>query len=90
MSVTRGLIIAGHQTGRLALDFYREHDVDLTAVVVGHTGTRFVARVAVDSASWPLRLGGLFAFALSFDEITPTGEHAHPRALAILVSLEPC
>ncbi|MGI8677326.1 MAG: phosphotriesterase family protein [Jatrophihabitans sp.] len=27
-----------HQTGRLALDFYREHGVDLTKVVVGHAG----------------------------------------------------
>lgn len=29
---------AAHQTGRLALDFYREHGVDLTKVVVGHAG----------------------------------------------------
>ena len=27
-----------HQTGRLALDFYRKHGVDLTRVVVGHAG----------------------------------------------------
>ncbi|CAM3099347.1 phosphotriesterase [Skermania piniformis] len=29
---------AEHQTGRLALDFYRERGVDLTKVVVGHAG----------------------------------------------------
>lgn len=29
---------AAHQTGRLALEFYREHGVDLTKVVVGHAG----------------------------------------------------
>lgn len=29
---------AAHQTGRLAIDFYREHGVDLTKVVVGHAG----------------------------------------------------
>ena len=29
---------AAHQTGRLALDFYREHGVDLTKVVIGHAG----------------------------------------------------
>lgn len=29
---------AAHQTGRLALEFYRDHGVDLTKVVVGHAG----------------------------------------------------
>jgi len=29
---------AVHQTGRLAIEFYREHGVDLTKVVVGHAG----------------------------------------------------
>jgi phosphotriesterase-related protein len=29
---------SGHQTGRLALDFYRDHGVDLTKVVIGHAG----------------------------------------------------
>ncbi|MFI9388483.1 phosphotriesterase [Kutzneria sp. NPDC052558] len=29
---------SAHQTGRLALEFYREHGVDLTKVVVGHAG----------------------------------------------------
>ena len=29
---------AAHQTGRLALDLYAEHGVDLTKVVVGHSG----------------------------------------------------
>ncbi|WP_028659532.1 phosphotriesterase family protein [Nocardioides insulae] len=29
---------AAHQTGRLAIDFYREHGVDLTKVVIGHAG----------------------------------------------------
>ncbi len=29
---------AAHQTGRLALDFYERHGVDLTKVVVGHVG----------------------------------------------------
>lgn len=29
---------AAHQTGRLALDFYADHGVDLTKVVIGHAG----------------------------------------------------
>lgn len=29
---------AAHQTGRLAIDFYRNHGVDLTKVVIGHAG----------------------------------------------------
>jgi phosphotriesterase-related protein len=29
---------AAHQTGRLALDFYERHGVDLAKVVIGHAG----------------------------------------------------
>jgi phosphotriesterase-related protein len=29
---------AAHQTGRLALEFYSKHGVDLTKVVIGHAG----------------------------------------------------
>ena len=70
---------AAHQTGRLALDFYERHGVDLTKVVVGHAGDSN----DLDYLKWLMDKGatiGCDRFGL--DTYNPTADRI--RAIAAL------
>ncbi|MFD1659159.1 phosphotriesterase [Streptomyces caeni] len=62
---------AGHQTGRLAIEFYRQRGVDLTKVVIGHAGDTN----DLDYLKWIMDSGatiGCDRFGL--DMYNPTGD----------------
>jgi len=72
---------AAHQTGRLAIDFYRERGVDLTKVVVGHAGDSN----DIDYLKWIMDQGatiGCDRFGL--DMFNPTDQRV--RTIATLCS----
>lgn len=70
---------AEHQTGRLALEFYAKHGVDLTKVVVGHAGDSN----DIDYLKWIMDQGAIIGCdRFGLDMFNPTEERV--RTIATL------